>query len=124
MGKAAASADERWNIPLVADFDGQPIGLAWGRIESSHPHIASLYQLWVEPTYRRLGAGQMLLEAVISWARDRNVRFLDLGVTLGDSPAMRLYGRAGFKPAGEPQPFRQGLFGQPMRLELGSQPDR
>jgi GNAT superfamily N-acetyltransferase len=62
----------------------------------------------------------MLLEAVIAWARAKNARYLDLGVTLGNSPAMRLYTRIGFEPVGAPQPFRPGseLLGQPMRLKL------
>jgi hypothetical protein len=64
----------------------------------------------------------MLLDAVIAWARAKNARYLDLGVTCGDSPAMRLSTRAGFEPVGQPVPFRPGseLLGQPMRLNLGS----
>jgi ribosomal protein S18 acetylase RimI-like enzyme len=76
--------------------------------------------MWVAPGYRRLGAGQMLLERVIAWARARGARFLDLGVTQGNSPAMRLYTRAGFEPVGRLQPLRPGsqLLVQPMRLKL------
>jgi len=94
--------------------------LAWGRIETSDPDVAALYQMWVAPSHRGLGAGQMLVEAVIGWAKARNAAYLDLGVTWRDSPARRLYERAGFKPMGEPQPLRPGsqLLGQPMRLVL------
>jgi GNAT superfamily N-acetyltransferase len=118
--RLASGADARSNLPLVAEVRGEPIGLAWGRIETSDPDVAALYQMWVAPSHRGLGAGQMLLEAVIAWARARNASYLDLGVTCGDSPARRLYERAGFKPMGEPQPLRPGsqLLGQPMRLAL------
>ena len=121
--RLAASADLNWELPLVAEVDGEPIGLAWGRIDRSNPDMAHLYQMWVAPSHRRLGAGQMLLEAVIAWAKARNARFLDLGVTCGDSPARRLYARAGFEPVGEPQHFRPGseLLGQPMRLKLSGE---
>jgi GNAT superfamily N-acetyltransferase len=118
--RLAAGADSRWNLPVVAQIRGEPIGLAWGRIEMSDPDVAALYQMWVAPSHRRVGAGHMLLEAVIAWAKARHASYLDLGVTCGESPARRLYERAGFKPMGEPQPLRPGsqLLGQPMRLVL------
>jgi GNAT superfamily N-acetyltransferase len=118
--RLALGADSRSNLPLVAEVHGEPIGLAWGRIETSDPDVAALYQMWVAPSHRGLGAGRMLLEAVIAWARAQNASYLDLGVTCGDSPARRLYERAGLKPMGEPQPLRPGsqLLGQPMRLAL------
>jgi GNAT superfamily N-acetyltransferase len=120
--RLALGADSRSHLPLVAEVHGEPIGLAWGRIETSDPDVVTLYQMWVTPSHRGLGAGRMLLEAVIAWARARNASSLDLGVTCGDSPARRLYERVGFKPMGEPQPLRPGskLLGQPMRLTLRS----
>jgi ribosomal protein S18 acetylase RimI-like enzyme len=100
--------------------DGEPVGLAWGRIEESRPDVAYLFQMWVAPDYRHLGAGRMLLETVIAWAQAHRARYVELGVTLSNSPALRLYQRAGFEHAGEPQPLRPGseLLGLPMRLTL------
>jgi GNAT superfamily N-acetyltransferase len=120
LNRLASGADTRWNLPLLAEVGTEPIGLAWGRIEKSSPEVANLYQMWVAPAYRGLGVGQMMLEAVIAWAREASVHQLALGVTCGDTPAMRLYTRAGFKAAGQPQPLRPGsdLLGQPMRLVL------
>ena len=121
-GRLAAGSDPRWNFPVVAEVSGEAIGLAWGRIEPSESDVAHLYQMWVDPKYRNLGVGQMLLRAVITWAGDANARYLDLCVTCGDSPAARLYARAGFMPVGDPEPLRPGssLLAQPMRLELRS----
>ena len=118
--RLAAGVNSAWDFPIVAQIDSQPIGLAWGRIEQSNPTVANLYQVWVHPNYRRLGAGQMLLEAVMAWAMDKQVDFLELGVTCGDSPALRLYLRAGFEPVGPPEPIRPGaeLLGQQLRLKL------
>jgi GNAT superfamily N-acetyltransferase len=120
LERLTVGTDTRRNLPLLAEVGGEPAGLAWGRIEESSPKVANLYQMWVAPEYRRLGAGQMLLEAVIDWAREVNAHQLALGVTLGDTPAMRLYKRAGFQPVGEPQPLRPGsdLMGQKMLLVL------
>jgi ribosomal protein S18 acetylase RimI-like enzyme len=90
------------------------------RIEINNHAVANLYQMWVAPSHRRIGIGQMLLEKVIAWARAKDATYLDLSVTFDDSPAMRLYTRTGFMPVGEPQLFRQDseLLGQAMRLKL------
>lgn len=118
LGRLATCAGS--DLPLVAEVDGVAVGLAWGKIEASSPETAHLYQMWVAPTHRRLGVGRMLLDAVINWASKASLRWIVLGVTCGDTPAMRLYQRAGFKPNGEPVPLRQGsnLLEQPMQLEL------
>jgi GNAT superfamily N-acetyltransferase len=120
LERLTVGADTRWNLPLLVEIGGEPAGLAWGQIEEFSPDIANLYQMWVAPEYRSLGAGQMLLECVITWAREANAHQLALGVTCGDTPAMRLYKRAGFQPVGQPQPLRpeSDLMGQQMRLVL------
>jgi GNAT superfamily N-acetyltransferase len=118
--RLASGVDSQTNLAVVAEVHSEAVGLAWGRIDTSNPDVAVLYQMWVAPSHRGTGAGKMLLEAVIGWARARNASFLDLGVTCGNSPARRLYERAGFKPVGEPQPLRPGsqLLAQSMRLPL------
>jgi GNAT superfamily N-acetyltransferase len=118
--RLVSGVNSPWDFPVMAELGEQPVGLAWGRIEESNPTVANLYQVWVHPAYRRLGIGQRLLKAVITWAMTRQVYILELGVTLGDTPAMRLYTRAGFEPLGPSQPLRPGaeLLSQPMRLEL------
>ena len=118
--RLASGAGSGLDLPLVAEVDGEPAGLAWGRIDREDPEVAYLYQMWVAPDHRGLGAGKLLLEAVIAWAKEKNASYLVLGVTYRDSPAMRLYQRAGFAPVGQPEPLRLGseLLGQSMRLEL------
>lgn len=115
-------ANSRWNLPLIAEIDGEPIGLAWGRIDEANLDVANLYQMWVAPSNRGIGIGKMLLEAVITWAKQLRVSFLDLGVTYRDSSAVRLYKRLGFKPVGQPRPLRSGseMLCQDMRLNLKS----
>ena len=115
-----SGANSGLDLPLVAEVDDRPVGLAWGRIAESNPDVVHLHQVWVAPGHRGLGIGHALLETVIAWARAKNACYLALGVTLRDSPAMRLYRRSGFEPIGEPQPLRQGskLLAQPMRLKL------
>ena len=124
---ASASRSKSADVLLIRPT-GPPV-LFWylvhGRVqstldESSNPDVANLYQMWVAPNYRGLSAGQMLLESVIAWASAANMCYLVLNVTCGDSPALRLYVRAGFQAVGEPEPLRPGseLLAQPMRLAL------
>ena len=70
------------------------------------------------PEARRLGIGRMLLEAVISWAKTRDVDYLELDVTQSEIPAVQLYLHAGFKPTGKVDSLRPGsnLISQEMRL--------
>ncbi len=115
-----AGDDASWDLPLLAEVDGEPAGLAWGRIEIEDPSIANLYQLWIAPSHRGLGIAKILLEAIIMWAKKKGAYYLDLDVTLRDSPAMRLYIRAGFETIGAPKSLRPGseLAEQQMRLKL------
>lgn len=117
LARAATAANE---CPLLAEVDGEPMGLAWGRIDDLHPETAHLYQVWVAPERRGAGVGRALLDAIIAWARSANAQVLSLAVTRGNSPAMRMYLLAGFVSAGEPQPLRDGsvLLSQPMQLVL------
>ena len=118
--RLSSGVTSEWNLPLVAAHGDELVGLAWGRIDPSVPETAFVFQMWVTPLSRGLGCGSMLLDAVITWARDAKARCVVLGVTCGDTAARRLYVRAGFEPVGDLEPLRPGstLLSQPMRLEL------
>ena len=73
--RLASGSDSQTNLPVIAEVHGEPVGLAWGRIDTSNPDVAVLYQMWVAPSHRGVGAGKMLLEAAIAWARARNASF-------------------------------------------------
>ena len=115
-----AGSDTRWSLPLLAEVSSEPSGLGWGRIERSDPERADLYQMWVHPDGRCLGVGTLLLDAVVVRAQRAGAQCIALSVTCGDTPASRLYSRAGFKPIGEPEPLRPGslVLARAMRLQL------
>ena len=116
--RLAAGVASGWDLPLLAEVDGQPAGLAWGNFDASDRNVAHLYQMWVAPGQRGHGVGQKLLETVIDWARAKHAAYLELGVTVRDSPAMRLYQRAGFQIAGLPEPLRPGAQEMAVRMRL------
>jgi GNAT superfamily N-acetyltransferase len=69
-----------------------------------------------------MGAGRALLEAAVSWAARAGMKRVGLGVTVADTPAMRLYMGCGFRPDGALEPLREHspLMVQPMSLALGT----
>lgn len=128
----AGRTDEAWaarvaaaatspNDQLLLAFDQeQPCGLVWCKRSAAEPAVTDLYQMWVASGSRAKGAGQALLEAALEWARGAGTQRVRLGVTAADSPAMRLYQRHGFRPAGPLEPLRKGaaLMAQAMELPL------
>ena len=103
--------------PLLAQCDGVPAGITWGKVEADGVHV---YQVWVAQAWRGRGVAQALLAAVIAWARSQGARAVHLGVALTATAATRLYLRAGFVPNGQPTILRNGttLLSQPMHLLL------
>lgn len=115
--------------PLLAQCDGGPAGLAWGKIEgksagANDDPVVHIYQVWVAPAYRGRGIANALLTEVIAWARTKNARAVELSVALTAATATRLYLRAGFLPSGPPTLLRDtaALLTQPMQLQLQPQP--
>ena len=118
--RLASGCQSETDLPLVAEVDGRPIGLAWGRFpDSSERDRVFLFQMWVDPDFRCLGTGSRLLETIAKWAVDLGALYLALGVTC-ETPAMRLYKRRGFELVGEPSVLRPGssLLAQTMQLRL------
>lgn len=118
--ESLAAADPVLDLPLVAEVDGIPAGLVWGRIDATDHAVARLYQMWVDPACRGLGLGRRLLAAVMDWAVGRGARQLCLGVTRGNAGAERLYRGFGFVPTGVSEPLRPGSdrVVDSMRLDL------
>jgi ribosomal protein S18 acetylase RimI-like enzyme len=117
LAAAAVSADD---YPLVAEQEGEPLGLAWAKADADDPGVVEIFQVWVAPAARGRGIAAGLLREAIGWARKRGARAVRLDVTQGDTAAVRLYLREGFRNAGEPVPFRAGspLLSQAMYLDL------
>ena len=117
LEKAAKSGKD---FPILAARGGKPVGLTWAQIDPAESGKVSLYQVWVAPEARGAGVAARLLDAAKAWAQDQGATMLFLGVTCGDTPAVRLYRRAGFVPVGQAVPLREGsaLLSQDMQLVL------
>ena len=121
LAAAAGSGNDRaW----FAFSGAEPCGLLWCKLSAAQPGVAHIYQMWVAPAFRGLGAGRALLANAVEWAASAGAQQVRLGVTAQDSTAMRLYVNSGFRPVGAAEPLREGsgLVSQPMKLILGSNP--
>ncbi len=76
------------------------MGTAGGVVEDG----AELVSLWVHPTWRGRGVGDLLVQAVLDWAREQGHAELRLWVSADNGPAERLYARHGFVRTGASQP--------------------
>jgi ribosomal protein S18 acetylase RimI-like enzyme len=83
--------------------DGQLAGVAGLSVEArlKARHKATLFGMYVGPSYRQLGLGQALVAAVLAHATSRpSLRLVQLTVTDGNTAAIALYQRHGFVPFG------------------------
>ena len=118
--RLADGANSGLDLPLIAEVHLEAAGLAWAKVDASNPSLVNIYQMWVAPEFRGQGLGRLLLRAAVEWARTRKAHSMHLRVTCGNTPAVSLYTREGFEPAGPSEPLRPGsaLCAQPMSLRL------
>lgn len=120
-GRLAAAAVSGTDYPLLAETSESAAGLLWAKVDAGGDALVNLFQVWVAPECRGLGIAGALVREAVAWAQSKNARTVQLGVTCGDTPAARLYARAGFVAVGAPERLRDGsaLLSQTMRLALG-----
>lgn len=63
----------------------------------------------VKKAYRRRGVGTMLLEKIIDYANEHEIKKLELEVRAGNTPAIKLYEKYGFYGVG----LRKGYYKNP-----------
>jgi RimJ/RimL family protein N-acetyltransferase len=91
--------------PNAAVFVAEDEGRIVGRLSiarDQHPasrHVADL-GLMVAMSHRRQGIGTMLLETALDWARESDVRKLELHVFPHNDAAIKLYEKFGFVKEG------------------------
>lgn len=103
-----AGVDPTLHFPVAAFVGGEPVALAWGRIDPADPSVAILNQMWTSPSARGQGLGAKLLRAVIDWSRETSASTICLEVTIGNDAARRLYESVGFVATGRTEPLREG----------------
>lgn len=80
-------------IFLKAEADGKLVGYAGGRVILDELEV---YNVAVDPAYRRMGAGVRLLNALLDAAAKRGAVKAYLEVACDNEPALGLYRKFGF----------------------------
>jgi ribosomal protein S18 acetylase RimI-like enzyme len=101
----AASGAEK--TLFVAEEQGQWLGVV-GAFTRVNPLEVQLISMWVDPGARGRGVAQQLIRAVALWANGRGSTRVVLFVQEANTPAQRLYERAGFRPTGDRAPAAGG----------------
>jgi len=93
-------------IVLIAERGTRVCGFLVARIAGDEAEILNTA---VDPSFRRKGAGSLLLRAVISAAQEHQVEKIYLEVRESNSAAIAFYGRQGFAKTAE----RRGYYSAP-----------
>ena len=91
---------------LVAEEEGAVVGFLCFRILGAEGEVLNLAVL---PSFRRRGAGSLMLEQAVGEISERGANRVFLEVRKSNAPAIRLYGQHGFSPAGS----RPGYYQDP-----------
>jgi GNAT superfamily N-acetyltransferase len=94
------------NVFFLALHNGKPVGFAKVKKHSLNPQITSVWQtelqkIYVLQQYHGIGAGQLLMDAVIELAKEVNPEWLWLDVLIQNGKARRFYDKNGFIRIGE-----------------------
>jgi ribosomal protein S18 acetylase RimI-like enzyme len=122
--RLARSATSGIDHALVAEVGGQPVGLAWAKVDADDQTLINLFQMWVAPEARGQGVAGGLLDEAVRWSRARGAVAMHLGVNCANDAALRLYARAGFIDTGLREPMREGSDQIEQRLRLTFAPSQ
>lgn len=99
----------RWNgergIGFLAIDDGIGCGIVGSMLDENDATSATLVSMWTAPTHRRQGIARRLVDAVMAWARSRDVTVMRLMVTSSNAAAISFYEQVGFACTGRTEPY-------------------
>lgn len=95
-------------IMLLACEGSVVWGSAYGLLDRERTDAGRIGGMWVDPSRRRQGTGRALVQAVVSWARERGLKRVGLWAPAANVGAIALYRGAGFVETGAQRPLRTG----------------
>jgi GNAT superfamily N-acetyltransferase len=104
---------------LLALLERTPVGLLRVERDPERSDVFGIYSMWVAPEARRRGLALRLLAAAERWIEGAGGSEAELNVVDRETPAVRLYERAGYRLDGRTEPAtRQGAVELGMRKRL------
>jgi len=111
--ESASQRDERsWKEQLWATTDGNDRNTQFAFEDGRCVGIAALYRerskpsgdivmMWVDPEYRGSSAASLLVDELLSWAKESGFAAVSLNVTDSNARAIKFYENQGFHDTGE-----------------------
>ncbi len=105
-------------VTFLAVDEERIVGLVGGYRPDAAGSGVELVSMWTSPEARRAGVGRALVLAVVEWARSLSAIAVDLWVTDGNQPALRLYEAVGFRQTSDYQPHPSDPCTDEIRMTL------
>lgn len=102
---------------LLAEDDGEAVGMAVYGPDRERPELGELYAIYVVPERLSTGVGRRLLERVVDDLRAAGHPRMSLWVLDTNDRARRFYERAGFTPTEQRDNERSGMITHDVRYE-------
>lgn len=103
--KRAGNMNGERSIGFLAIDRGTPCGIAAcfrDQVDATQGHLISM---WTAPTHRNQGVGRLLVNEILQWGRQHEVRNLRLMVVCNNEGAIKFYERLGFTRTGRTEPY-------------------
>ena len=103
VGGAVDGAPEVVCLVARLEPDGPAVGVILANLNFSLKFAGRalwIEELYVTPAARRHGLGRQLVDALLDWAEDNDIRGVDLEAYQGNTPASVLYRSLGFQRLG------------------------
>jgi GNAT superfamily N-acetyltransferase len=104
-------------VCFLAEHAGEAVGMTYGFLDETQPHVSRLGGMWVARQNRRAGVGAVLVSRVRAWAIERGRTELRFHVFHRGPEAQRFYRSQGFAIV-DPQPDDAGFLEFGARLEV------
>ncbi len=116
--RAELSADGISQKSFAAIADRQWVGMVTCFIEEESPAEGYIVGMWVDPEWRKLGAGKSLLQAASEWCMRKGLKSMRLHVNEAIQPARSLYESLGFEYTGRSNPMTRDQSINLIEMEL------
>ncbi len=104
--QASSWDDENWVaqvknlVTFLASIDGEDVGVVRTVVDKDDPSVAWIISMWTSPKARGKKVGSSLIEAIIEWARGKDLKSIKLDVVDSNAAAIGLYEKYGFQKNG------------------------
>jgi len=103
--KRAGNMNGDSSIGFLAVDAGVACAIAACFLDQADATQGHLISMWTAPTHRQRGVGRLLVNEILGWARQREVRTLRLMVVCNNERAIKFYERLGFMRTGRTEPY-------------------